>query len=29
MGLRATVYDIGHDEPAVIHHYNLDEEEEA
>lgn len=24
-----TVYDIGHDEPTVIHHYDLDEEEEA
>ena len=24
-----TVYDIGRDEPTVIHHYNLDEEEEA
>ena len=24
-----TVYDIGHDEPTVIHHYNLDEEEEV
>jgi len=23
-----TVYDIGHDEPTVIHHYDLDEEEE-
>lgn len=25
----ATVYDIGHDEPTVIHHYDLDEEEET
>ena len=24
-----TVYDIGHDEPTVIHHYDLDEEEEV
>lgn len=24
-----TVYDIGHDEPTVSHHYDLDEEEEA
>ena len=24
-----TVYDIGHDEPTVIHHYDSDEEEEV
>ena len=24
-----TVYDIGHDEPTAIHHYDLDEEGEA